>query len=326
MPILLNLTDKAVRINIHIMAEYTSTHSTGYIPVSFLRSLGAATFDGQNKIGGVTLPWLVRTFHLFEAVSDYLVTRRGLNTTPVGLMDAMANSGILNQPIFSSVTGRLLSYKHLGFVKKISSSITDKELNNIYSLVSNVMKKWDQWYLKNTTVRLNKSLESVAPITINGVPSGSNIMAQGSPYAFGSNPDTYVQATLTLYGVSCKLVTYDISRDSSFESARVAPSSDLNKGLDSLQAEAADTLVIKGAITLEKMEQYYDAKKTGREAVIMPLMSDPNAASPESGRASLQEDDVRFQTELQKSVIKTPVLDWLNGSLHEASEEEDSEQ
>lgn len=292
-------------------SQNNSTYGTAYVPDKFLSSLKELKYAGKNPFpSAVTTAWIVRTYHLFEAVSDHLRRFYRIKSTAESVILDWVNQGGHKAGAFSSETGRLVSADHLSFVAKTYPSLKTSDIKRIYSAVSKVMKQWDEWYLAApdrvalTVVDLVGS--AIAPVSPSGLPGVESTLSASSKFKVNESLDSQFPDVTVMDGVPCRKVSYGAYRDKSFDNVRIDP--------PAVKSEEKFK-EITGGLSIDNGLAYVNEIDAGRDAVILPVMADPSTLSAVERAA--EQDKMRNIKEAGSILRFFPVLDWLTGNKDE---------
>lgn len=288
--------------------EKNSTYATAYLPKIFFDRLSKDVFTGTNQLvaNRVSYAWLVRFYRLFEAVSDWMSLNKGKDMDAPSLIAAWSSSAEINNMPFSSDTGRMTGARSLRFLLLIDKSMNANELEVVYSAISKVLKRWDEWYLNAIGNQVQSAISTVSGL----IPADyARILVSTNYYKYGDDPsklfDKYSHPTIPdVYELS-----YMSNRDKDFEPIRIKPVQALSTTQTSVTAPIApktgEGLTIDGPLDLAKLEAFRAAKSKGENVTIKSFVGDGSVLNK-----AQQLDEENKMKAVNNEVSKTPIIDW----------------
>lgn len=306
--------------------EYVSDFAIGYIPSSFVNAIGIDTFSNasSNITNKISYAWLVRSFRLFEAVSDWLRVKRFGDYSTTVLMDTWARSKEIRNMPFSASTGRMTDSTSLAFVKLINKGITDAQVRQLYIDISKTLKAWDIWYLNHWSNWVQTVASNVTGLT-RSESQAFLVDVNYLYFVYGVSDDDRVKATklnssltdkpVVINGIECYEVYTLRSAAKSFEDSRIDPNSETSTEdyKSDYQGSLDDeVVVISGALDLETMIKMRKLKEQGKQVLIRGLGSVEGVLK----KTSLT-DDEKAETVISNTSSKFPILDFVGGRTAE---------
>lgn len=314
--------------------SYISNYAVGYIPETFLLAVGVDTFSNasSNITNKISYAWLVRSFRLFEGVSDWMRINNYGDFSTTKLMNTWARSSEIHNLSFSASTGRLQDASGLNFVKHINPKITDAKVKALYVAVSKVLKKWDLWYLNNWVNWVQSVAHELTGFTRS---EAKAFLVDANYYYFtsgvngkdleiaNSNNKKLLSNPVTIDDVVCYEITTLKSNERSFEAERIdtKPSTETPYEQNFDSSIKDNVTVLTGKIGMDMVLKADAIREAGGQVIIK--RRGIGAVEQMMDKAELSEED-KASTIISNTDTRFPVLDFI-GRSNQESQTDDSE-